>query len=298
MRLTVTLSLSLLLAACASSDTKPQATPPAAAAAAAPEPIGQQSVAAQIVRNTPGFDSQISAAPRCRMPAQAARVWRFASGRVLVDAQCDNGQAPLNLFWVSAADVEIADVAYAPLVRVQPGAGLQIDMAYTGSRIFCDDANCKIKEPLYAQPRCYARPEVAAGLAKAAAALAQRDPALKLQVLDCYRPVYVQQRMFSLVADPKWVAEPKPPRYGGHNRAVAIDLTVLRNGVALDMGTGFDAFDERSEFTPEGKGITPAQQANRVLLRQLMIEHGFRPYDGEWWHFSMPLDVAPLNLPL
>jgi D-alanyl-D-alanine dipeptidase len=256
-------------------------------------------VVAQIVRNTLVFDSQSSPKARCEIRAQSARVWRFSNGRVLVDAHCHDKRATDNLMWVSASDVDIADAAYAPLVRVLPGAGLQIDMAYTGGRIFCDAAGaCKINQALYAQPRCYARPEVAAALAKAAADVAQRDAALTLQVLDCYRPVYVQQRMFALVADPKWVAEPKPPRYGGHNRGVAIDLTILRNGKALDMGTAFDAFDALSEFTPEGTGLSAQQQTNRVLLRELMVAHGFRPYDGEWWHFSMPLDVPALNLPL
>jgi D-alanyl-D-alanine dipeptidase len=169
-----------------------------------------------------------------------------------------------------------------------------------GDRIFCDDKTCLIREPLAGLNRCYLAPAAAAKLAAAAKSLNARDPALRLRVWDCYRPIDVQIEMFQRVANPEWVAEPKPPRYGGHNRGVAVDVTIERDGVALDMGSAFDLFTKVSNY--DAKGISPAAAANRKLLRDLMIEAGLRPYDGEWWHFSLPAaeqaDLKALNFPL
>ena len=53
---------------------------------------------------------------------------------------------------------------------------------------------------------------------------------------------------------------------------------------SLDMGTGFDCFDERSH-TSSG-AITPAQQRWRALLVAAMRARGFHNYFREWWHFS------------
>lgn len=232
---------------------------------------------------------------------------RYESDRFLVQLDASDPCAANFLnreAWVAANNVQIADSAYAPsLVRIQNQPVLRVAMAYTGNQIFCEASErCRITEPLYATARCFAHPAVAEALQRAARTLHARDPSLVLKVLDCYRPIYVQERMFEMVADPKWVAQPKPPRYGGHNRAVAIDLTIEKNGVEFDMGTAFDAFDEKSEWHDDGRGISQEQQTNRRMLRTLMIEHGFRPYDGEWWHFSLPFDPATepkaLNLPL
>ena len=47
-------------------------------------------------------------------------------------------------------------------------------------------------------------------------------------------------------------------------------------------------------------GITEEQRENRLLLRRVMKEQDFAPFDGEWWHFShgdrewAALSAAPL----
>jgi D-alanyl-D-alanine dipeptidase len=262
----------------------------------------------QVISASARVGSQVFATARtsdsiCNVSVARVDVVRFESSRFLVRlAAGDPCTKRFNAseVWLNAGDVVIDDSAYVPaLARVFPQSNLRIAMAYVGNKIFCDEKGaCRINEPLYANARCYAAPGVVAALSKAAQLLAERDATLTLKVLDCYRPIYVQERMFSLVADPKWVAQPKPPRYGGHNRAVAIDLTLEKNGVEFDMGTAFDAFDEKSEWHDDGRGITAEQQRNRRLLRTLMIDAGFRPYDGEWWHFSLPIDAPALNLPL
>lgn len=96
----------------------------------------------------------------------------------------------------------------------------------------------------------------------------------------------------------------------GHSRGVAIDLTVVplpappqspydtraRYGActepvtarapdnSLDMGTGYDCFDNRS-YTRD-PSISAQQRTNRTILLEAMRRHGFANYKREWWHFS------------
>jgi zinc D-Ala-D-Ala dipeptidase len=53
---------------------------------------------------------------------------------------------------------------------------------------------------------------------------------------------------------------------------------------ALDLGTGYDCFDEASRALAQH--LSPAQRRAQMTLRAAMIARGFRPYDREWWHFT------------
>jgi D-alanyl-D-alanine dipeptidase len=53
---------------------------------------------------------------------------------------------------------------------------------------------------------------------------------------------------------------------------------------ALDMGTGYDCFDT---MATDKAPLTPQQNANRLLLKTLMMQAGFEPYQPEWWHFTL-----------
>jgi D-alanyl-D-alanine dipeptidase len=57
------------------------------------------------------------------------------------------------------------------------------------------------------------------------------------------------------------------------------------------MGTQFDFFDETSRT--EHRSLTAVQRANRMLLRSLMAQHGFRNYPMEWWHFTLEDEPFP-----
>ena len=39
--------------------------------------------------------------------------------------------------------------------------------------------------------------------------------------------------------------------------------------------------------------ITAQQFANRMILRRAMLRHGFKPYDSEWWHFTLRNEPYP-----
>ena len=76
-------------------------------------------------------------------------------------------------------------------------------------------------------------------------------------------------------------------RRSGHSRGSTVDLTLfdMRTGKEVDMGGVFDHFGELSH--PDYAGITEAQHANRMLLREAMLAHGFKPLSTEWWHFTL-----------
>ena len=82
-------------------------------------------------------------------------------------------------------------------------------------------------------------------------------------------------------------------RRSGHSRGSTIDLTLLdeRSGSLLNMGGPFDFFGELSH--PDCPHITPAQHANRWLLREAMMKHGFKPLSTEWWHFTLEKEPYP-----
>jgi D-alanyl-D-alanine dipeptidase len=288
------------LVACAQAPA-PTASPLLKASESTP-PAPTQPITGTITRTTSAYASAQGGSSACELAPADTRALRFESGRFLVTIPATDScktKFEKPSAWIDAANLHIDDTAYAPaLARVNEQSGLRVDMAYVGRRNFCDvkTERCLINEPLYAQARCYTAPKVADALALAAKTLVARDASMRLVVLDCYRPIYVQERMYSLVANPEWVAQPKPPRYGGHNRAVAIDLTIEKNGVQLDMGSPFDAFDDRSEHN--SSKVSEVARANRAMLRELMIQSGFRPYDAEWWHFSLPIETPALNFPL
>ena len=57
------------------------------------------------------------------------------------------------------------------------------------------------------------------------------------------------------------------------------------------MGGPFDWFGELSH--PDYQNITETQKANRMILREAMLRHGFKPLDSEWWHFTLAEEPYP-----
>lgn len=132
---------------------------------------------------------------------------------------------------------------------------------------------------------------------------------LGLKVFDGYRP---QRAVDDFV---RWAADlsdqSTKPRYypnveksslfregyiaakSGHSRGSTVDLTLvnLADGGELDMGTPFDFFGPES--WPDYAGISAAQRAHRLLLREVMMRHGFLPLKQEWWHFTLDHEPWP-----
>ena len=87
----------------------------------------------------------------------------------------------------------------------------------------------------------------------------------------------------------------------GHTRGSTIDLTIvnLKTKKELDMGSLYDFFGIQSHTFY--KNITARQKRNRLFLRKIMLENGFKPYDNEWWHFTLKNEPFPktyFNFPI
>ena len=82
-------------------------------------------------------------------------------------------------------------------------------------------------------------------------------------------------------------------KHSGHSRGSTVDLTLfdMRTEKEVDMGGTFDFFGELSH--PDYTDITEEQYNNRMILRDAMMAHGFRPLDTEWWHFTLDDEPYP-----
>lgn len=155
--------------------------------------------------------------------------------------------------------------------------GLHIDMRYATSNNFT-------KEVLYRHPVAYLRTAPADALKQAEAELNKKGLAIKLY--DAFRPFNVTCRIWRLVPDKRYAANPM--KGSNHNRALAVDLTIidLKTGKELDMGTPFDSFTDTAHHSFIH---LPAHViANRKLLKGVMRKYGFGMVPDEWWHYQWP----------
>jgi D-alanyl-D-alanine dipeptidase len=78
-----------------------------------------------------------------------------------------------------------------------------------------------------------------------------------------------------------------------HTRGSTVDLTIVQSasGAELDMGSPFDFFGPIS--WPDSNLVPADRLAHRLLLRTLMMKHGFNPYAQEWWHFTLAREPYP-----
>ncbi|MBR3186398.1 MAG: haloacid dehalogenase-like hydrolase [Oscillospiraceae bacterium] len=150
--------------------------------------------------------------------------------------------------------------------------------------------------------------------AEAAAALKDVSDELKgmgyrLKIFDAYRPQMAVTHFMNWALDTEdtrmkeyfypelekdvlfpqgYIAE-----HSGHSRGSTVDLTLfdMTTEKEVDMGGTFDYFGELSH--PDYTGITEEQYANRMLLREVMLRHGFKPLVEEWWHFTLADEPYP-----
>jgi D-alanyl-D-alanine dipeptidase len=137
-------------------------------------------------------------------------------------------------------------------------------------------------EQLYPFPAAFVHRDVAAALQAVQADLAKRGLALK--IYDGYRPLSVQQKMWDLIRDERYVSNPAVNK-GRHTRGTAVDVTLVdKVGNELPMPSPFDDFTEAAHR--DSKAMTATQRANMLTLQDVMTRHGFEPYPYEWWHFD------------
>ena len=139
-----------------------------------------------------------------------------------------------------------------------------------------------MEEAVYECPKCYTR----AGTARALIA-ANREfmkKGVRIRFFDCYRPNSVQYKMWQIVPNPQYVAN--PVKGSVHNRGGAVDITLeTLEGTPLDMGTGFDYFGRRAYH--DNRDLPDTILENRRLLKETMEKFGFASVRTEWWHYNL-----------
>ena len=87
-----------------------------------------------------------------------------------------------------------------------------------------------------------------------------------------------------------------------HTHGSTVDLTLfdMKLEKEVDMGCTYDYFGVAShpDVQPgqEAGAYQPLNQEqydNRMILRDAMLAHGFKPYDCEWWHFTLKNEPYP-----
>ncbi|MBR1539535.1 MAG: M15 family metallopeptidase, partial [Bacteroidales bacterium] len=207
-----------------------------------------------------------------------------------------------NLARIPGISVDAADPSgFVTLTDVVPDVILEIryysSFNFVGTRV---DG--------YEEPVALITKEAAAALKKVSDEAIARG--YRLKIWDAYRPQMavdhfcrwgenvsdtLTKRYFypylnkDVVFDQGYIA-----RRSGHSRGSVVDLTLvdMRTGRDLDMGYGFDWFGGESH--PDYReGITEEQYQNRMILRELMLKHGFLPITEEWWHFILKDEPYP-----
>ncbi|MBV8158050.1 MAG: M15 family metallopeptidase [Dyella sp.] len=179
------------------------------------------------------------------------------------------------------------------------------DIKYAGSDNF-------VGTPVdgYLAPKCFLLKPAAEALARVERDLHAQHR--RLQIFDCYRPARAVAHFVRWAGDLS-DQRTKPAHYpnldkrallgnyiapvSGHSRGATTDLTMMQCDVEdthckpLDMGTSFDYFGTLANT--ESPQATPAQHANRELLRAAMEREGFRNYAMEWWHYTLTPEPTP-----
>lgn len=105
-----------------------------------------------------------------------------------------------------------------------------------------------------------------------------------LKIWDSFRPVEAQFKLWEICPDSTYVANPNKG-YSSHSRGNTVDITLIyKDGSEVEMPTGFDDFSTMADR--DYSDCTPSTAEHALYLENIMIEYGFKPYQGEWWHFS------------
>ena len=178
-----------------------------------------------------------------------------------------------NATLLDAAKMNLHDSTFVNLKEY--GKDFFYDMKYATSDNF-------LKAQVYDCPECYLRLKTVKALMKANQEFVKLG--YKIKMYDCYRPLDVQKKMWAIVNNPIYVAD--PAKGSIHNRGGAVDITLTDySGNELDMGTSFDHFGP--EAAHDFKDLSAEVIANRKLLKTVMQKNGFRTFASEWWHYNL-----------
>lgn len=199
--------------------------------------------------------------------------------------------------------------AFVVVTDVIPDA--ELDIRYFTTYNFTGD-----RVPGYDEPVALLTREAADSLRAVSNDL--RAKGYRIKIFDAYRPqcavdffmkwaqkpadVRMKKDFYPEIGKAMIIPQGYVARKSGHTRGSTIDLTIvdIKSGEEVDMGSPFDYFGTVSHATIQPgqkagahKPISKEQYRNRMILRQAMTNHGFRPYNGEWWHFTLRNEPFP-----
>lgn len=159
-----------------------------------------------------------------------------------------------------------------------------------------------IAQPVFDYTRAaLVRMTVAEMLNRAATALPR---GYRLGILEGWRPVYIQRRMYLTTWNrfksqhPDWsdvklrrvvnrfTAPPEAPVPPPHSTGGAVDVFLVdSSGKRIDHSHPYELLDSRA-FSMHAKGLDPESERHRTILREAMLHGGMTNYPSEWWHWS------------
>lgn len=143
-----------------------------------------------------------------------------------------------------------------------------------------------LKAKVYDCPECFLRFKTVKKLIEANEKFIKLG--YKIKLFDCYRPLDIQKKMWEMVPNPIYVADPKKGSI--HNRGAAVDITLVdENGIELDMGTSFDHFGKEAAHTYQD--LPEQVLENRKILKSVMESCSFKTFQSEWWHYDLITNV-------
>lgn len=169
--------------------------------------------------------------------------------------------------------VGLADTTFIRLVDYSDD--FMYDLRYATTNNF-------LKAKVYDCAECYTRVRTAKALLKANAAFMKKG--YKIKFYDCYRPNSVQYKMWEIVPNPQYVAN--PVKGSIHNKGGAVDITLVTlEGEDVDMGTDFDFFGKKAYH--DNVNLPQEILEHRKVLKETMESFGFWSIRTEWWHYNL-----------
>lgn len=225
----------------------------------------------------------------CRGMAILALAVLFGCKEVVVTKEVKNA-AEMELGAGDSLIINIGNKKEVPEPRLKSLDGLA-DTLFVRLADYSDDfeydlryatENNFLKAKVYDCAECYTRVKTAKALL-----LANKEfmgKGYKIKFFDCYRPNDVQYKMWAIVPNPQYVAN--PVKGSIHNKGGAVDITLVSlNGEELDMGTDFDFFGKRAYH--DNLQLPKPILDNRSLLKETMEKYGFWSIRTEWWHYNL-----------
>lgn len=104
-----------------------------------------------------------------------------------------------------------------------------------------------------------------------------------LKICDAFRPVSAQFKLWEVVPDPNFVADPYHG-YSTHSRGNTVDITLVTlDGDPVEMPTEVDVFSPLADR--DYSDVSEEAARNAMILQNAMVDAGFKTSSMEWWHY-------------